>query len=229
MRFNFVMLLLIVSFLTFFDMSSKNIEQIENDILNVLSYGKGYFGGHHPAGYHSVKLGENLIQGQRNPWMRLQSVPYDFSNKVVLDLGSNMGGMLFAISDKIKFGVGVDFESRAINVANRLKMHYKLNNVNFFSYNLEKDSLELIKAFFEDEIDICFMLSMAACISNWQDVVMFASSVANTLLYEAHGPELSQKSQIDWIKNFYKNILLIRPTSDDDPQNKNRSLYLCFN
>ena len=54
--------------------------------------GKGY-----ETGYHSLKIGDITLKGQRNPEKRLSNVNYDFTNKRVLDLGCNRGGMLFEI------------------------------------------------------------------------------------------------------------------------------------
>lgn len=205
----------------------------EYKILNMLSYATGAgggFGGTFSAGYHTIKLGTQIIPGQRNPEMRLQSVPYDFTGKTVLDMGANIGGMLFAVKDKIKYAVGVDINVRAVNAANLLKSYYHSNHLNFYCFDLEKENLLLLKNLFPDEkIDICFMLSMAAWVSNWQDIIVFASSVANSLLYEAHGPASAQIVQTDYLARFYKTVTLINATSEDDPINKNRSLYLCTN
>jgi hypothetical protein len=50
-----------------------------------------------------------LIRGQLE---RLSKVPFDFSRKSVLDIGSNQGGMLINLGDKLKWGVGIDGDSR---------------------------------------------------------------------------------------------------------------------
>lgn len=60
-------------------------------LKNLLSYtksgGKTYSATKYPAGYHTIEvLGERLA-GQRDPKMRLDSVPFDFSGRTVLDIG----------------------------------------------------------------------------------------------------------------------------------------------
>lgn len=206
-------------------------DENERKILDLLRYASGShegFGCVYPAGYHTIKLGSRLVQGQRNPYKRLDSVPYDFHDKTVLDLGTNIGGMLFAVADKIKLGIGIDYNERVINMANRLKRHYGLGNVDFFVFDLAKEPLNRLTKFLPiDKVDICFMLSLAAWVPNWKDVATFASSISDAMLFEAQEPESAKKIQISHLSSLYKHVSLVRATSDDDPDNKSRSLYLC--
>lgn len=216
-----------------FENITKPVMSNEANIKEILLYAAGAgggFGGTFPAGYHTVLIGGEKLKGERDPIERLSKVPYDFKNKCVLDLGTNIGGMLFAVADKIKYGIGVDFNARAINAANKLKTYYKLNNVDFFVFDLEKEPIELIKKLISvEKIDICFMLSMCAWVRNWKSIINFAADISSNLLFEAHGPMSAQKVQVDFLQQHYKKVTLINPTSEDDPINKNRSLYLCSN
>lgn len=207
-------------------------EDVEK-ILHLLAYSKNngaYGASGFAAGYHSIKLGENYLQGQRDPAKRLQCVPYDFNDKTVLDIGSNLGGMLFAVADKIKYGVGIDINSRMINVANRLKAYLGYGNkLNFYVFDLVSEDLNIISDFFPcKKVDICFLLSVCMWIKNWRNVIDYAYTVSNALLFESNGSKKGQLIQIDYLRSKYKNVHLIKDKSDDDPIQKNRGLYLCY-
>jgi len=93
-------------------------------ISNLLEYtkasGQKYSARIYPAGYHTIKLFGKELKGQRDPKKRIEKTPFDFYDKTVLDIGSNQGAMLFELADKIKWGVGLDYDYRMVNVANRI-------------------------------------------------------------------------------------------------------------
>jgi len=209
------------------------IEEDVKKILHLLAYSKNdlaYGASGFAAGYHSIKLGEDYLQGQRDPVKRLQCVPYDFNDKTVLDIGTNLGGMLFAIADKIKYGVGIDINSKMINVANRLKAYLgHESKLNFYVFDLESEDLNIIHDFLPGKkVDICFLLSVCMWIKNWREVIDYAHKISNTLLFESNGSKKGQLMQIGYLKSKYKNVHLIKDKSDDDPIQKNRGLYLCY-
>lgn len=203
----------------------------EDNIIELLKYAsKDSFGAQFTAGYHTIILGKQLIQGQREPQKRLKKVGYDFTGKTVLDFGTNIGGMLFCVAKKIKAGIGIDYNYKAINAAQRLKAYYGYRNINFFVFNLERDPLNLIKNLNSNaKIDICFMLSLALWVKNWRSVATFASQIAPSLLFETHGDEVFQAEQITFLRTLYKKIVLVNNSSEDDPLMKNRRLLLCSN
>jgi SAM-dependent methyltransferase len=73
-------------------------------------------------GYHSFKISNFEIIGQRKPHIRLEKIKkyYDFTNKRVLDFGCNNGGMLFHIPE-IEAGLGIDFDTRCIDACHRIQ------------------------------------------------------------------------------------------------------------
>lgn len=121
-----------------------------NRIKNIINYAKTSLASNRDseAGYHDVKINETLIPGARNPKERLDILGIDFSDKVVLDVGCNQGGALFSIADKLKYGIGVDFEYKVINVCHAIRQINDIRNINFFSVNLDVDPLENMLDFF---------------------------------------------------------------------------------
>jgi hypothetical protein len=204
-------------------------------ILKLLGYAsngtkeQGYFGTNYTAGYHGVGVGSLVINGQRDPKKRLAHVPYDFRGKRVIDFGTNTGGMLFAISQRIKFGVGFEYNTRAVNVANMLKMLNKSNNLMFYNFDLDNESFGMLRHLIPvEKVDICFMLSLAKWVKRWKDLVKFCVSISQALLFETHGSPSFQVAQIEYVKTFYKKIIKIPGGSDDDVKCRSRRLYLCL-
>ena len=137
--------------------------------------------------------------------MRLEDIPFSFDNLSVLDIGCNQGGMLYELSNRIKFGVGVDYDSRMINVANKMKSHCKLNNLDYFVFDLEKENLDYLSDFLpEDKVDVVFLLSICMWIENWREVVAKIPTISRKLIFESNGKPEQQQEQIDELKSIIK-------------------------
>jgi hypothetical protein len=200
-------------------------------IYTLLSYTKisnsEYSAIQYPAAYHSIEIEGEVIRGQRNPLERLSKVPFDFSGKSVLDIGSNQGGMVINIGDKLKWGIGIDGDSRLVNVANRIAWAKGEDNLRFFTFDLEKEPLNLIQDFLpEEEADICFLLSVCMWLTNWRSVMDAAQLLAPRMLFESNGTEVQQAEQEAYLRTKYRKISLVSARSDDDPRQKKRQLFL---
>jgi Methyltransferase domain len=204
-------------------------ERVFRQIQNVLDFTKTsnshYSAEQFPAGYHTINVNGRQLPGQRDPSKRLASVPIDFHGKSVLDLGCNQGGMIHQIRSQIKWGVGIDYDPRMINAANRIKSANASENISFYIVDLQNDPLELIGDFMPDrKADICFLLSVCMWLKNWQQVIDFAHSKSNAMLFETNGSPLQQDQQINYLKTKYSVASMFSEISDDDPIQKNRKL-----
>ena len=76
-------------------------------IMNLLNYTKkssvSYSAGNFNSGYHTFDIDGHEFKGQRNPKLRFENMPFSFNDLSVLDIGCNQGGMLYSLSDKIKY------------------------------------------------------------------------------------------------------------------------------
>lgn len=201
-------------------------------VTNLLNYTKtsesAYSGDVFPAGYHSINLSGLDLQGQRNPQDRIKLVPIDFSGKTVLDIGCNQGGMLFSISDKIAHGVGIDFDSRLINAANKIRSHAHAANLDFYVFNLEREPLDLISDFLPvEKVDVVFLLAVCMWIENWKEVIQFAHQISHSLLFESNGKQEQQLEQLEYLKSVYGSVQLLSENSQEDSLQRNRKLYFC--
>jgi 2-polyprenyl-3-methyl-5-hydroxy-6-metoxy-1,4-benzoquinol methylase len=204
-------------------------ERLFRQVQNLLNFTKtsnsSYSAEQFPAAYHSINVKGRQVSGQRDPAQRLASVPIDFRGKSVLDLGCNQGGMIHQIRSLVKWGVGIDYDSRMINAANRIKSVNASDNIGFYVVDLQSDPLELIGDFMPDEkADVCFLLSVCMWLKNWQQVIDFAQSKSNSMLFETNGSPLQQDQQMDYLRTKYAVVNMISETSEDDPTQKRRKL-----
>lgn len=201
-------------------------------ICNLLNYTKTsnstYNGQNFPAGYHTFDINGFYLQGQRNPAERLVNVPFDFNGKTVLDIGCNQGGMLYTVAGQIKHGVGIDFDARVVNAANRIRVHTNSNHINFYVFNVEDEPLDLIRDFIpKGKVDIAFLLAVCMWIKNWREVIDFVCDVSTCLLFESNGSPEQQNEQIEYLKTKYRSVDLLAGQSLDDLSQKSRRLYFC--
>ena len=202
-------------------------------IINLLNYTKrstsAYDGEGYDVGYHSFNINGKKLKGQRDPTQRFSNVKYDFTGKSVLDIGCNQGGMIHEISDQIKHGVGIDYDSRMINVANRIRAYRKSPNTDFFVFNLEDEPLDMIRDFLpEGKVDVVFLLSVCMWFKNWKDVVKFAFDISDAVLFESNGKVEQQNEQIAYLNELYSKVELLAATSEDDAGQKKRKLLICY-
>jgi Methyltransferase domain len=205
-------------------------ERAFRKIRNVLEYtklsGSVYSAKDFPAGYHTIDIEGQKVCGQRDPSRRLDLVPLDFSEKTVLDLGCNQGGMLLHLRDKLRWAVGVDFDSRMVNAANRMKAATNSSDLSFYVFDLESEPLELIRDFLPDEkADICFLLSVCMWLKNWQTVFDFGCANSSAMLFETNGSHDQQDAQIAHMRSRYRSVKTLAETSEDDPGQKLRKLF----
>jgi hypothetical protein len=208
------------------DAEERSFRQIQN-VLNFTKTSNSHYSAEQfPAAYHTINVNGRQVAGQRDPSKRLASVPIDFRGKSVLDLGCNQGGMIHQIRSQIKWAVGIDYDPRMINAANRIKSANASENIGFYIIDLQNDPLELIGDFMPDrKADVCFLLSVCMWLENWQQVIDFAQSKSKSMLFETNGSAHQQDQQINYLKTKYSVVNLLSETSDDDPIQKFRKLY----
>ncbi len=202
-------------------------------LLNLLTYtktsGSAYAAQQYPAGYHTLVLGDRILAGQRLPSARLNLLPISLEGLTVLDVGCNQGGMLFEAAGRgIRWGVGIDYDSRMVNAANKVKQYREVENLDFFVFNLEKEKLPLIQDFLPCErVDIVFLLSVCMWIDNWRDVIAFCSNLAPYMLFESNGSDEQQDAQVECLRENFDTVNVLQLTSEDDEGQKKRKLYFC--
>lgn len=220
-----------------YDLDSQDVGGLDCEsrkVLNLLNYTKSsdsdYAARKFESAYHTIRLGEHQFAGQRNPWQRLADVPFEFDGATVFDIGCNQGGMLFCLRDRIREGIGIDYDYRMINAAHRIRAFNSANNLHFYVFDLEKEDLDLLTNFIPSQgIDIVFLLSVCMWIRNWRAVIRKAREIAPCLLFETNGSHQQQNDQVFFLREQFASVDLIRDSSPDDPGQKARRLYICPN
>jgi hypothetical protein len=135
--------------------------------------------------------------------------------------------MVLALADKIRWGVGVDYDHRLVNVANWLRRARGQNKVNFFVFDLEHEPLDVIEDLLPDNrADICFLLSVCMWIKKWQEVIDVAHRLSEALLFETNGSDEQQHNQIAYLQEKYAHVVTLSEASSDDRQPRRRLLLL---
>jgi 2-polyprenyl-3-methyl-5-hydroxy-6-metoxy-1,4-benzoquinol methylase len=165
--------------------------------------------------YTTIYLKDQIIEGKRDPMLRIKSIPIDFTGKSVLDIGCNVGGMLFALSSKISTGYGYDVNHRAIETANDIVKKNNIDNLFF-----EQSNLENYKDINFPKTDVVLMLSIAVWISTWKDIINKIKP--SLLIFESHGKMEDQKDQLDFLNEKFNEIIFI-----ETEEEHGRKLYLC--
>lgn len=175
-------------------------------------------------GYHSFYIDEIKIRGQRNPKERIDifSKSIDFNNKVVVDFGCNVGGMLFHLPD-IKKGYGFDFAKIDIQAANNIKKI--LNRPELFFHVVDVDTVKNfndLNKFYEDRPNVFFLLSIGGWMKNHLRLYEYCADQKGEIILELND-QFTDQHQIEFFKSKGYSPILINPNSNDDIEKKYRA------
>ena len=203
-------------------------QMIYNELKGITEH-EMYNGWNHkttPNGYHSFNIGSINIKGQRNPRKRLNEFKkyFDFTDKVVLDLGCCVGGMLLHL-ETINYGIGVDYDEKTLLAARRISQILEIDNVSFVQHDFNKDDIASLASKIKITPDIIFLLSIGAWINRWNDLYTFALSYNCPIFLETNNDEQGV-GQLDFFdKNNRKVKLIIEKSLDDITGNHLRKTY----
>lgn len=168
-------------------------------------------------GYHSFKISNFEIIGQRKPHIRLEKIKkyYDFTNKRVLDFGCNNGGMLFHIPE-IEAGLGIDFDTRCIDACHRIQKLLMFST----DYKFEQGDLneiDIAKKCNEFKPDCVFLLSLGMWVKDWKHLYKSVYDNSKTIIFEQnHISDSDAFLQLDYFFKLGANIQMISSESNDD-------------
>jgi hypothetical protein len=204
--------------------------------VNLIRYAthskSAYAGEQFPAGYHTLRVGSIVLRGQREPGERLDLLTSDICDLgglSVLDLGSNQGGMSFAALERgARWAVGVDYDPRMVNTANRIATaRGDTGKAAFYTHDVDRDPHDLLRDFLPEETaDIIFLLAVCAWIDCWKELIAWAAANSPRLLFESNGSPAQQRRQVEQLRTHYPVVRLLAQDSSDDGEVL-RSLYFC--
>jgi hypothetical protein len=172
-------------------------------------------------GYHSFNIYNFNVVGQRNPKHRLDIIRQyvDFTDKTVVDLGCNSGGMLLHLPE-IKQGCGIDYDENCISFANEFVDILGYNNtVSFVKGDLNNVHIKT-------HYDICFLLSIGSWVKNWKQLYTQCMNTSNTIILETNNDK-EGIPQLELFKQHNYDVKMISAYSTDDSTNNyGRKMYL---
>lgn len=135
---------------------------------------------------------------------------------------------MHALSDKVAFGVGVDFNAKCINAANALKAINRRDNIHFYTFDLDKEDLSMLRHFvFGEPVDVCLFFNISIWVKRWKQAFLLCADLTDTMMFEAHGSDEQQAEQMSFVRSIYADIKLVSEQSDDDPTYAKRKMYVC--
>lgn len=199
-------------------------------IINELKKTKGYknYNGRSNKitqfGYHSFDIDEIKIQGQRNTKQRINSISkyINFDGKIVVDVGCNVGGMLFHLKN-IKQGFGFDFDLNVIDAANNISSILNKTNLIFKQFDFDKQDIEIFKKELPVIPDVVFFLSIANWIKNWKTVYDYFIDLNVDIVFETNEIK-SELTQLEFFEERGLEPKLIIEGSPDDQNVKSKSI-----
>ncbi len=186
-------------------------------IKNLLNYtktsGSSYSAKQFSAGYHTLRVHDKELKGQRDPLDRLKKLQINFSGLRVLDIGCNQGGILFAVASDIKWGVGVDVDSRLINCCTKLsQLTQNRDKLSFYTFNIDKDPHQLLLDFLPEQtakVDVIFLLAVCMWVDKWRELIDLCAKITECLVFESNGLPDAQAAQIKHLRQRFGKIDIV--------------------
>jgi hypothetical protein len=176
-------------------------------------------------GYHSFNLFNINFVGQRNPQQRLDIMRehYSFTDKYVIDIGCNTGGMLFHCLE-MKKGKGVDFDQTCIDACNVIKNKMRIyEGVSFLQTDLDKEEQAII--FSDGPADVVFLLSLGSWIKKWKELYLLVIKNTKTIFLETNNDREGQAQLNLFAENGCEIEKVSEASKDDITNNHTRKMY----
>jgi len=170
------------------------INIIRNDIKrdsNDYDYGQGYF-------YQSVPVVN--ITGYRNTEERVKKINLSkrLYGKKVLDIGSNVGAILFQVRHNINHGVGIERSPYLIKKSNLIKTYLNATNIDFINTSFEE-------FLYPKKFDVILSLAnhntidgnTQFTIKEYFEKIYFLLSENGTVIFESHPASIEKKADLD--------------------------------
>lgn len=200
-------------------------DQIIEQILTTRNYTmyNGWGNARTDYGYHSFNLPGVDIKAQRTPSKRIEEFQkhINFNNKVVVDIGCNVGGMLFHIPN-LRKGYGFDYDDKCIVAANNISNILNRPEISFSTIDLDKVPHSSLDNYVKEKIDVVFLLSVGKWIASHRDLYRFFIEKGSDIIIELNNNRKDQK-QLDVFREYGLNPQLIIQGSPDDNTEDNKS------
>ncbi len=169
-----------------------------------------------------------ITNGQRNTSKRYQQLGINkktLQNKSVIDIGSNIGGMLLNLWEfDIEKGVGIEFDENKVRLANKLGLINGIDHIKFFQGDAEnQDQLQSFGKF-----DIVFSFAVIEHLTYKNKYLESLSLLCKEKLFFEGNAGTDVSVIIDTLKKFgFKTVTHIGASNDELNKNNNvRPLFV---
>ncbi|MFC2015945.1 methyltransferase domain-containing protein [Chloroflexota bacterium] len=169
-------------------------------------------------------------EAQRNSARRFENLQVSRANlehKSVLDLGSNVGAMLFEANKwKPRRSLGIEYDVRKVQIARRIAAYNGLNRVEFLQADVDLLTTEGLGNTF----DVVMCLAIEAHVKNPRRLYALLAGVTSQVLYfEGNSSTDPSAVRANLLEAGFDRVEILG-TSDDDciPNNNNRPLLIAF-
>lgn len=169
-------------------------------------------------------------KGQRNVKKRLNRFNVTkqlIKGKKVLDLGSNVGGVIFELYKmQAENLLGLEYDKEKVDISRIISKIHGYKNIEFKKTDIESD--EFINGFTE-KFDVVFCLAIIEHTNRKKDLIHKLASICKEKLFI----EGNAGTDVDWLKKTLKEAGFVKVKylglSDDekDNRNNNRPLFVC--
>lgn len=165
--------------------------------------------------FSTPKFSVSRKEAQRDALTRLNRFEISYAtlrNKTILDLGCNVGAMLFQMSNMgIKKGLGIEYDIDKVEIAKEIAAMSKLDMLTFQQGNIDNLSADTIGKY-----DIVFALAIEAHVLNRDKLFTLLGAVTTETLYF----EGNSNCDAEFIKSMlhnagFKNIKYLGLCDDD--------------
>jgi len=157
----------------------------------------------------------HTIKGRRSTACRFQLYDYNFTNKRYVEFGSNCGHNLFHVQHELRWGVGFEYNSGYVNIANIVKENMGYRNVSFYVFDLMKRKASQALAYLpENTVDVSVIFALNFYLSNevWgsyldfllritEDVMLIEVNCGGDCKAHEHYKTLESKCGVDRFKD----------------------------
>lgn len=171
--------------------------------------------------YHTTYLAGKKYKGIRNTIDRINKINFmPLLGSTILDLGCNVGGMIWPYRLYYDWAVGVDKNEKIINFCKNLAEIYRVQHrTQFLNCDIDKSIEDLG---YLGKFDVIFLLAMTQHLKNWKKIIKWVHEHSELLVIEYNG-------QPDQIKEYMDYTKTLRSGMDHLRDAHGRFMYMYYN
>ena len=150
-------------------------------------------------GYYYQSLQSINITGYRDTENRLKllQLPSKLRGKRVLDIGSNSGFLIISLADRLKKGVGVEFNPYLVETAKTVQKYFEIDNLEFLPMSFENyQSEEKFDAVLSLANHSTYDQNTHQTLDDYFKKISSLLSEDGELIFESHPPQIEPAEKL---------------------------------